>query len=137
MDGVLAYFDKAARARCGDDYARMGKTEFWTRIAAAPNFFLALDCTADGYDLFSTVTEMLDDNDFDNDFDLTAVRVLTALPGDPFGKRAAAEKRQWCLKSLGMLAADVLVSRAGHSRPTTADQSAFSSTATPPTAPPG
>ena len=62
MDGVLAYFDKAARALCGDDYARMGKTEFWTRIAAAPNFFLALDCTADGYDLCSTVTEMLDDN---------------------------------------------------------------------------
>jgi hypothetical protein len=82
-DGVLADFDKGARAVTGlSPHAfqkRHGVAEFWRRLAAADDFFGDLEPLADAYELYEAVR---DHNPV----------ILTGLPR---GQWAEPQKRRW------------------------------------------
>ena len=83
LDGVLADFDAGARALLGlspaEFEARHGRSEFWRRIAKAPNFYGTLPEMPDGRRLFDAVEHLQP----------------TILTGLPFGNWAAPQKVQW------------------------------------------
>lgn len=83
LDGVLADFDAGARALLGlspaEFEARHGRSEFWRRIAKAPNFYGTLPEMPDARRLFDVVEHLRP----------------TILTGLPFGNWAAPQKVQW------------------------------------------
>jgi hypothetical protein len=82
-DGVLADFDKGAAKVLGmspNEYERrFGLKNFWTKLAAAPDFFNTLDLLPDAIDLFEAVRH-------------TNPAILTGLPR---GAWAEPQKRRW------------------------------------------
>ena len=83
LDGVLADFDAGAQALLGMTpaafEARHGRSEFWRRIATAPNFY-------------GTLPEMPDARRLS---DAVAHLKPTILTGLPVGKWAAPQKVAW------------------------------------------
>jgi len=88
MDGVLADFDAGAKALLGttpaEFEARRGKSEFWRRIAKAPNFYGTLPEMPDARRLFEAVEHLQP----------------TILTGLPLGKWAAPQKVAWAAEHL-------------------------------------
>ena len=85
-DGVLADFDAGAAALFGMSpakfEARHGRSEFWKRIAGAPNFYGELPPMPDARRLFDAVEHLQP----------------TILTGLPLGKWAAPQKVSWAAK---------------------------------------
>jgi hypothetical protein len=83
-DGVLADFDKSAKAILGapsDVFEkRHGAGEFWRRLAGADRFFENLDPMPDAYELYNAVKAK-------------APIILTGMP--PGGHWAEPQKRRW------------------------------------------
>ena len=83
LDGVLADFDAGAQTLLGMTpaafEARHGRSEFWRRIATAPNFYGTLPETPDARRLFDAVAHL----------------EPTILTGLPVGKWAAPQKVAW------------------------------------------
>jgi hypothetical protein len=82
-DGVLADFDKGARAILGlASHAfekRHGADEFWTRLARADSFFDSLDPLPDAFELYEAVK----------------AKGPIILTGMPRGNWAEPQKRRW------------------------------------------
>ena len=83
LDGVLADFDAGAMDLLGvspaEFEARHGRSEFWRRIAKAPNFYGTLPEMPDARYLFDAVEHLKP----------------TILTGLPFGNWAAPQKIAW------------------------------------------
>ena len=83
LDGVLADFDAGAKRLMGmtpvEFDARHGRSEFWRRIARAPNFYGTLPEMHDARRLFDAVEHLKP----------------TILTGLPVGKWAAPQKIAW------------------------------------------
>jgi hypothetical protein len=85
-DGVLADFDKGARAVLGMPSRvfeqRFGLKAFWARIASTPDFFNTLDLMPDAMELFEAVRH----------------RNPIILTGLPRGAWAEPQKRRWAAR---------------------------------------
>ena len=82
-DGVLADFDRGAEAIFGMPpaafEAQFGSSEFWKRLAKAPDFFGSLALMPDAFELYEAVRH----------------RNPVILTGMPRGNWAEPQKRRW------------------------------------------
>eukprot|EP00439_Symbiodinium_sp_Y106_P080386 s981_g19.t1 len=105
LDGVLADFNKGCLALFPEGGAIAAKIpthtvtkltweeegEMWRRIEEKTDFFLSLDWTSDGEELWRWIDWNI----------VSSPAVLTGLPMGRAGQMAAKQKEQWCHEKLG------------------------------------
>jgi len=89
LDGVLADFRKGFTAVAGRPPEAFGVDEMWAQVASVNEFFLGLDVTDEGRELFAFANT------------LGEVRILTALPRKTTYPTAAEEKCRWVARHFG------------------------------------
>ncbi|CAJ1332744.1 unnamed protein product [Effrenium voratum] len=105
LDGVLADFNKGCLALFPEGGCIAEKipthtvtrlsyeeeSEMWRRVESKSDFFLSLDWTSDGQELWRWIDWNV----------VPPAAVLTGLPLGRAGQMAAKQKEQWCLQRLG------------------------------------
>lgn len=89
LDGVLADFRKGFVAVTGRQPEEFSVDEMWASVASVNGFFLELEITQGGRELFTFAQS------------LGEVRILTALPRKSTYPTAADEKRLWVDRHFG------------------------------------